>query len=93
MVSRDPKVFPIASLFINHGSKNSYLSFAGKKSLWWELLVKLKYIDEENITWKKFKKYFQQEYLSEKYYDNKMEEFFELKLGNLTMGAYEKRFI
>ena len=40
-----------------------------------------------------FKKYFQQEYLSKKYYDNKMEELFELKLGNLTMDVYEKRFI
>ena len=37
--------------------------------------------------------YFQQEYLSEKYYDNKMEEFFEFKLGKLTMDAYKKRFI
>ena len=28
--------------------------------IWWEHLVKLKYIDEENITWKKFLKYFKQ---------------------------------
>ena len=59
----------------------------GRASLLWEHLVKIKYIDDEDITWKKSKKYFQQEYLTYKYYDNKMEEFFELKLRNLTMDA------
>ena len=28
--------------------------FRGSASLWWEHLVKIKYIDEEYITWKKF---------------------------------------
>ena len=67
--------------------------FKWRASIWWKHLVKLKYIDEENITWRKFKKYFQQEYLPEKYYDNKMEEFFEVELRNITMDPYEKIFI
>jgi hypothetical protein len=32
-------------------------------------------------------------YLSEKYYDKKMQEFFELKLGSMTMDEYEKKFL
>ena len=36
---------------------------------------------------KSLKIFFQQENLSEKYYDNKMEELFELKMRNLTMCA------
>jgi hypothetical protein len=38
-------------------------------------------------------KYFQKKYLSEKYYDKKMQEFFELKLGSMTMDEYERRFL
>ena len=62
-------------------------------SIWWDQLVKLKDIDEDKISWRKFKKYFQKEYLSEHYYDKKMEELFELKLGRMTMEVYEKKFI
>ena len=43
--------------------------------------------------WRKFKKYFQKEYLLELYYDKKMEEFFELKLGSMTMETYDNRFL
>ena len=56
-------------------------------------MVKLKDIDEEKIYWRKFKKYFQKEYLSKHYYDKNMEELFELKLGIMTMEAYEKMFL
>ena len=56
-------------------------------------LVKLKDIDEDKISWKKFTKYFQKECLSGNYYDKNMEEFFELKLGSMTMDAYEKTFL
>ena len=52
----------------------------------------MKDIDEDTISWRKFKKHFQKEYLSKHYYDKKMEEFFELKLGSMTMEAYEKNF-
>jgi hypothetical protein len=31
--------------------------------------------------------------LSEKYYDKNMQELFELKLGNMTMDEYERKFL
>jgi hypothetical protein len=31
--------------------------------------------------------------LSEKYYDKKMQDLFELKLGSMTMDEYEKKFL
>ena len=64
----------------------------GKASIWWDHLVKLKDIDKDKISWKKFK-YFKKEYLFEHYYDKKMEEFFDLKLGIVTMNSHEKKFI
>ena len=42
-------------------------------------------INERNIVWNQFKKYFKHKYLSDMYYDDKIKEFHELKLGLLTM--------
>ena len=65
----------------------------GKASIWWDQLVNIKDIDEDIISWNKFKKYFQKEYLFENYYDKNMEQFFELKLGSMTVDSYEKKFL
>jgi len=57
--------------------------------MWWDQLKQVKHIDEKGISWK----YFQKKYLLEHYYDKKMQEFFELKLWNMTMEEYEKKFL
>jgi hypothetical protein len=44
------------------------------------------------ISWRRFKGHFQEKYLSEHYYEMKMKELFELKLGSMTMDEYEKMF-
>jgi hypothetical protein len=36
---------------------------------------------------------FQQQYLLEHYYEKKMQEFFENKLGNMAMEEYENKFL
>jgi hypothetical protein len=65
----------------------------GKYSMSWDQLNKIKNINEKRISWKHFKKYFQQWYLSKHYYDKKIQEFFKLKLGNMTIEEYEKKFL
>jgi hypothetical protein len=45
------------------------------------------------ISSKKLNKYFKQQYLSNKNYDKKMYEFFEIKLGRMTMEEYENNFL
>ena len=77
----------------NMEERVSIYHLQGKASIWWDRLVKLKDIDEEKISLRKFNKYFHKEYISNKYYDKKMEELFELKLGSVTMEAYEKKFL
>jgi hypothetical protein len=44
----------------------------GKDTMWWDHLKKVEHINDNRITWKQFKKYFQKECLSENFYDNKM---------------------
>jgi hypothetical protein len=61
----------------------------GKASMWWDQLVQVQHIREKDITWKEFKRYFEKKYLTKRYYDRKMKEFFELKLGSMTIDEYE----
>jgi len=53
----------------------------------------VKKLDERHVSWKQFKKYFQQKYMSKHYYERKMQEFFDLHLGNMTMDEYVKKFL
>ena len=87
------KFFQLHQYTPNMEARVAIYHLQGKATIWWDQLVKLKDIDEDKTSWRKFKKYFQKEYLSEHYYDKKMEELFELKLGSMTMEAYEKKFL
>ena len=53
----------------------------GRVSIWWEHLMQVKKINDRNIMWKQFKKYFKKKDLSDMYYDDKIKEFHVLRLG------------
>jgi hypothetical protein len=65
----------------------------GKVSMWWDQLVQVQHIKEKSITWREFKNYFENKYLTKRYYDKKMKEFFELKLRSMTIDEYEIIFL
>ena len=48
---------------------------------------------KRRVKWKQFKKYFKQKYLSDRYYDDKIKEFHELRLGQQTMAEYANKFL
>lgn len=48
---------------------------------------------KKEISWRIFEKYFRQKYLCERYYDNKVKEFHEHKLRQLTVDEYTNRFL
>jgi hypothetical protein len=60
--------------------------------MWWDQLKQAKNLDDKSISWRKIKGYFQEKLFFENYYERKMKEFFELKLGTTTMEEYEKQF-
>jgi hypothetical protein len=64
-----------------------------KTSMWWDQLVQVQHIREKYIIGKEFKRYFEKKYLTKRYYDREMKEFFELKLGSMTIDEYERRFL
>jgi hypothetical protein len=53
----------------------------------------VQHIKEKEVTWKEFKRYFEKKYLNKRHYDRKMKEFFELKLGSMTIDEYERSFL
>ena len=65
----------------------------GKASIWWEDLKNVKGVREEDLSSKQFEKYFWKKYLSEKYFDEKTKEFYEIKLGQLTIEEYVNKFL
>jgi hypothetical protein len=65
----------------------------GKASIWWDQFVQLQHIREKDITWKELKRYFKKKYLTKIYYDRKMKEFFEFKLGSMTIDEYKRSFL
>jgi hypothetical protein len=64
----------------------------GKETMCWDQLKQAKNLDEKRISWRQFKGYFQEKYFFWHYYERNMKEFFELKLGTMTMDEYEKWF-
>jgi hypothetical protein len=65
----------------------------GKASMCWDQLVQVQHSREKDVTWKEFKKYFEKKYLTKRYYDRKMKEFFELKMDNMSIDEYERNFL
>lgn len=45
------------------------------------------------MSWHEFKRIFRKKYFSERYYDNKAKEFYELKMGSMTYEEYTTKFL
>ena len=71
----------------------SIFSLNGRASIWWEHFKQVRRINERRLKWKRFQTYFKQKYLSDRYYDDKIKEFHELRLGQHTMEYYANRFL
>ena len=68
-------------------------NLTGRASIWWENHRQVKKVNERRIVWKQFKKYFKKKYLSNRYYDDKIKELHEMRLGQQTMEEYANKFL
>ena len=48
---------------------------------------------EKEVNWSTFKRYFKKKFLSEQYYEERAKEFYELKLGSMTMKELNSKFL
>jgi hypothetical protein len=87
------KYFQLQNYYAHAEGRIAMYQLKGKASMWWDQLVQVQHIREKEVTWKEFKRYFEKKYLTKRYYDRKMKEFFELKLGSMTIDEYERIFM
>jgi hypothetical protein len=87
------KYFQLQNYSAHAEGRIAMYQLKGKASMWWDQLVQVQHIREKEVTWKEFKRYFEKKYLTKRYYDRKMKEFFELKLGSMTIDEYERSFL
>jgi hypothetical protein len=93
------RLLGLMKYFRVHGySKNlkpqiSIFNLNGKASIWSEDLRNVKGIQEKKLSWKQFEKHFKKKYLSERYHDERTNNFYELKLGQLTIDEYISKFL
>jgi hypothetical protein len=69
------RYFQLHNYSSNLESRISTYHLHGKVAMWWDQLKQVDHINENRITWKQFKKYFQ-ECLSKHFYEKKMQDFF-----------------
>jgi len=68
-------------------------SLKGKANIWWEYAKNVRGIQQEKLTWDDFERLFRNKYLSERYYDDRENEFYELKMGYKIEDEYTSRFL
>jgi hypothetical protein len=87
------KYFQIYNYSSELKEKMEIYNLIGKVDIWWQDIKKVKHIKERYVTWRTFKKYFKRQYLSEQYYEEKAKEFYDLKLGSMTMKYLCSKFL
>ena len=85
--------FQVLEYFGNMKARVDIFNLNGRKSIWWDHLRQVKKINKRKIVWNKFNKYFKKKYPFDRYYDVKIKEFHELKLGQMTMEEYANKFL
>ena len=87
------KYFQIQNYSGNIKARVAIFNMNGREYIWWDYLRKVKRINETNIKWKQFKKYFKEKYLYDMYYDGKIREFHVLKIGENGYGRICKQIL
>jgi hypothetical protein len=87
------KYFQIYNYSSNMKVRMAIYNLKGKASIWWQDLKLAKGLKEKWMEWSDFKKYFKKQYLSEIYYERKTKEFYELRLGQMTMEDLINKFL
>ena len=87
------RYFQLHNYYSHAKGRIAIYQLKGKASMWWDQLVQVQHIVEKGVTWMEFKNYFEKKYLTKRYYDKKMKEFFELKLVSTIIDEYERIFL
>ena len=87
------KYFQIYNYSNQLKARMAIYNLSGKADIWWQDLKRVKGIKEKNVNWSTFKRYFKKKFLFEQYYEERDKEFYELKLGSMTMKDLNSKFL
>ena len=60
----------------------------GKPARWWRDLKYTKKDEVKEIRWSNFCRIFEEKYMSDRFFDGKVKEFHELRMGSMTMESF-----
>ena len=64
-----------------------------KVDILWKDIKRVKNMKEKYLTWRVFKKYFKRKFMFAQYYEERAKEFYELKLGSMSMKEVTNKFL
>lgn len=85
------KLFRLHDYLENMKVKIATLKLKGKIDIWWEDAKNVKGIHEEEFTSSEFERLFRNKYISERYYDDRVMKFYELKMEFMTDEEYTSK--
>jgi len=65
----------------------------GSTLLWWKTLLPQLNMAVEDVSWELFKEWFRERYLSEEFFEHRLNEFIALRQGGPTVLEYEARYM
>ena len=71
----------------------SIYNLNGKAARWWRDLKHTNKDELREIRWSKFHNIFQEKYMSERFFDIKVKEFHELRMGSMNMDTFINIFL
>ena len=71
----------------------SIYNLNAKASRWWRDLKHTKKDEVKEIRWSNFCRIFEEKYMSDRFFDGKVKEFHELRMGSMTMNSFINRFL
>lgn len=77
----------------NMKAKIAIFSLKGKEDIWWEDVKQVRDIRMKELSWHEYNIIFRKKYLSERYYDSKAKEFYELKMGSIMKENNMTKFL
>lgn len=75
------KYFQVYEYDHHRKARLAIFQLQSKATLWWEEVKMVRGLNEQDITWETFQRYFREKYLTKRFYDEKEREFHDLRLG------------
>ena len=90
---RHEQILPNLQLSNGLKARISTYNLTGKDDIWWQDIKRVNNLKEKYLTWRVFKKYFKRRFMSEQYYEDRSKEFYDLKLGSMSMKELSSKFL